>query len=501
MKKKVIIIGAGFAGLSSACFMAKAGWDVEVIEKHSVAGGRARQLKAQGFTFDMGPSWYWMPDVFERFFREFNKKVGDYYSLHRLDPSYRIYWKNDEWNVPANYESFKNMLEKVEPASSKQLDKFLEEAAYKYEVGIHKLVHKPGRSLTEFIDADLITGIFRLDVFNSMKAHVAKYFKHPKIRELLEFPVLFLGALPKKTPALYSLMNYADIKCGTWYPNGGMYSVVSAIYRLAKELGVVFHFNEDVIKLNTENRAVKNVITQTNNEQKKEEKSYTSDVVIGAGDYHHIETRLLDKKYRSYSAAYWNSRVMAPACLLYYVGLDKKLPNILHHSLFFDSSFAKHGKEIYETFEWPTDPLFYVSATSVTDNTVAPDGCENLFLLIPVAAGLNNDSAELREKYFDMIVSRLEKRLGEEIKPHIIYKKSFAHSDFINEYNAFKGNAYGLANTLLQTAILKPKCRSKKVKNLFYAGQLTVPGPGVPPGLISGEVVSKEVVKLFGNGN
>jgi phytoene desaturase len=490
MGKKVIVIGSGFAGLSAASFMAKAGWQVTVVEKHNQPGGRARQLKAEGFTFDMGPSWYWMPDVFERYFQQFGKKLSDYYQLYRLDPSYRIYWEDEPMDIPASYEALQNLFNTIEPGSGEQLDKFLQEAAYKYEVGINKLVHKPGQSLSEFLDLDLITGIFKLDVFNSIKSHVSKHFINPKLKQLLEFPVLFLGALPENTPALYSLMNYADIKGGTWFPEGGMYSIVDAMYKLATELGVKFKLNENVEEIIIQNGYAKKVRTANT--------IFEADVVIGGADYHHIETQLLPKAYRSYTDEYWDKRVMAPSCLLYYVGLNKKLKNVLHHSLFFDTSFEVHGKEIYTTKEWPTNPLFYVSATSVTDKTVAPEGCENLFFLIPAATGLQGDTEALRDHYFNMIVQRMEDKIGESILPHIIYKKSYAHSDFINEYNAFKGNAYGLANTLLQTSILKPACKSKKVENLFFTGQLTVPGPGVPPSLISGEVVAKEIMKAFG---
>lgn len=498
MSRTIIIIGSGFAGLSAACFMAKEGWQVTVLEKHPAPGGRASQLKADGFTFDMGPSWYWMPDVFERFFALFGKKVSDYYQLERLDPSYRVYWPDHEMDVPAGYDQLKQLFESIEPGSAAQLDAFIQEAAFKYRVGINKLVHKPGRSLTEFIDLDLLSGIFRLDVFNSIKKHVAGHFNNPQLRQLMEFPVLFLGALPEHTPALYSLMNYADIKGGTWYPKGGMYRIVDAMCQLATSLGVKFSFNTTVDEIVIEKTVVKkvNATKQTGNAASRI--SFEADVVIGGADYHHIETQLLPAQYRSYSDAYWEKRVMAPGCLIYYVGLNKRIKGILHHSLYFDTSFEVHGKEIYTTKKWPVNPLFYVSATSVSDDTVAPPGCENLFFLIPVAAGLTGDSEELRERYFDMIIARMEQRTGQNIRDHIVYKRSYAHSDFIQDYNAFKGNAYGLANTLLQTAILKPACRSKKVKNLFYTGQLTVPGPGVPPSLISGEVVAKEVLKVFG---
>jgi phytoene desaturase len=490
VNKTVIIIGSGFAGLSAASFMAKAGWKVTVLEKHSMPGGRARKFTENGFTFDMGPSWYWMPDVFERYFQCFGKKVSDYYTLERLDPSYRVYWPDGPVDIPADPQQLSALFESIEPGSAAKLDAFLKEAAYKYEVGIQKLVYKPGRSLTEFLDWELAKGLFKLDVFKSMRSHVAAYFKHPKLRELMEFPVLFLGALPEDTPALYSLMNYADIKGGTWYPKGGMYEIVNAMYQLALELGVTFHFNANVEEIIVEKGQARKVRTAND--------TYLADVVIGGADYHHIETSLLPEELRSYSPAYWQKRVMAPSCLLYYVGLNKKLEGVQHHTLFFDTSFQVHGEEIYTTRKWPTDPLFYMSATSVTDPTVAPPGCENLFLLIPVATGLENDTEERRQQYFNQIIQRLEQHIQQPVKDHIIYQRSFALSDFVSEYNAFKGNAYGLANTLRQTAVLKPACRSKKVSNLFYTGQLTVPGPGVPPSLISGEVVAGEVVKHFG---
>ncbi len=496
--KKVVIIGSGFAGLSAACFLAKAGCVVTVLEKQSTPGGRARQLKEQGFTFDMGPSWYWMPEVFERFFNCFDKKVSDYYLLKRLDPSYSVFWPADLMHIPANYDELKKLFENIEPGSAAAMDKFLAEAANKYNVGINKLVHKPGQSVTEFFDWDVITGVFKLEVFTNMKKHVSKYFKHPKLQQLMEFPVLFLGALPQNTPALYSLMNYADIKLGTWYPQGGMYKIVEGMYSVAKELGVKFCFDCDVKSINVENGCAKSVTGEiTLNHKPPATHQFDADVVVGAADYNFIETKLLPEKYRSYTVAYWNKRVMAPSCLLYYVGLNKKLKNVLHHSLFFDTDFELHGKEIYTEPKWPVNPLFYVSVTSVTDNTTAPEGAENMFFLIPVAAGLTGDTEALREKYFDNIINRFEQRTGQSVKQSIIYKKSYSVSNFVSDYNSFKGNAYGLANTLMQTAVLKPSCKSKKVSNLYYTGQLTVPGPGVPPSLISGEVVANEVLKTL----
>ena len=489
MSSSVIIVGSGFAGLSAASFMAKAGWDVTVIEKNNTAGGRARQLKESGYTFDMGPSWYWMPDVFENYFEKFDKKVTDYYSLHRLDPSYRVYWDDGFTDVPADYSEFKEMVKGFEPGAGEQLDRYLTEAAFKYEVGINKLVHKPGRSISELLDRDIFKGAFRLEVFTSIKKHIEKHFRHPRLRQLMEFPVLFLGALPENTPALYSLMNYADIKEGTWYPQGGIYSVVEAMYKLAIDLGVKFNFNEEAQELIIQDSTAKKLITNKT--------VHEADVIISGADYHFTEEKLLPKKYRSYSEVYWEKRIMAPSCLLYFVGLNKKLKNVLHHSLFFDVPFARHAREIYNDSQWPTDPLFYVSVNSVTDDTVAPSGCDNVVLLIPIASGLKGDDEEIREKYFQQVMARVEKHTGQSILDAVVYKKTFSVSDFVTEYNSYRGNAYGLANTLMQTALFKPSCKSKKVKNLFYTGQLTVPGPGVPPCLISGEVVAKEVIKEY----
>lgn len=488
-RKQALVIGSGFAGMAAASCLAREGWKVTVVEKQCNPGGRARQLQSAGFSFDMGPSWYWMPDVFERYFNIFGKQVSDYYTLQRLDPSYRVYWPDHYSDIPADPQAFRSFLETIQPGAAKRLDKFLREAEYKYNTGMRKLVFKPGRSVWEFVDTDVIRGMFRLDLLSSMRSHIGKYFHHPGLRQLLEFPVLFLGALPESTPALYSLMNYADIQLGTWYPKGGMYSVVTGMYNLALELGVDFRFNEPVTNLSTKDGRIQQVITPQG--------SYAPDVVIGAADYHFIETQLLPPAARSYSDKYWNSRVMAPACLLWFVGLGKKLNNLSHHNLFFDTDFNRHAHQIYTSMDWPDDPLFYVSAPSVTDDTVAPEGEENLFFLVPVAAGLTGDDEALRDKYFNNIIQRFEKRIGQTVSDAIVFKQSFAVSDFIREYNAFKGNAYGLANTLKQTAILKPSCRSKKISNLFYAGQLTVPGPGVPPSLISGEVAAKQVLKYF----
>ena len=487
--KKVAVIGAGFSGISSACFLAKAGLEVTVFEKNSSPGGRARKFEEQGYTFDMGPSWYWMPDVFESFFKQFDKSPSDFYQLERLQPSYKIFYNEKEsLDIPAGIPAICELFERLEPGSSNRLLKFIQEAEYKYKIGISRLIYKPGLSPFELMDIDLLKGVFKLHVFRSMSSYVRKYFKHPRLIQLLEFPVLFLGASPQKTPALYSLMNYADMVSGTWYPKGGMFQVVNGMVRLALSLGVQFDFNCPVQKiLIGADRATGLVIS---------DQQQSFDYIMAAADYHHVEQNLLPHTHQHYSEQYWQKRVMAPSALVFYVGINKKLEKLLHHNLFFDQDFMLHTQEIYDTPSWPKSPLFYVCCTSKSDTTVAPDGHENVFILIPIAPGLKDDST-IRKKYFDQVMHRMEVITGQSIRKHVVFYRDFAHDDFIAEYNSFKGNAYGLANTLLQTANLKPSIVNKKVKNLFYTGQLTVPGPGVPSSLISGQVSANELLSQY----
>lgn len=488
-KKHVVVIGSGFAGLSAATHLAdKANCTVTLLEKNDSPGGRARKFEHQGFVFDMGPSWYWMPDVFEHYFSQFGKKPSDYYDLIRLDPSYAvIYGQEDVLDIPADLGEFKSMLDRIEPGAGAKLDKFLAQAKYKYEVGIHDLVQKPSRSIFEFTSPGLLVDMVRMDIFQSMSKHVRKFFSHDKIIRLMEFPVLFLGETAENIPALYSLMNYADIALGTWYPKKGMHEIIKGMVQLAEEKGVKIRYSAEVEEIEISNGLAKSV-------RLKSGEKIQADVVVAGADYHHVDRHLLNPTYSNYSEDYWDKRVMAPSSLLFYLGINKRLNNLRHHNLFFDEPLGPHADAIYTNPRWPDKPLFYASVPSITDPTVAPEGMENVFLLIPLAPDLD-DSEEMREKYYHIIMDRLEKISGQEIRSHVIYKRSYAHSDFKSDYHAFKGNAYGLANTLLQTAILKPGLKNKKVRNLYYTGQLTVPGPGVPPSLISGGVVAKEVMK------
>ncbi len=489
-QKKIAVIGSGFSGLSAAASLSGKGYDVTVFEKNSMPGGRARKLEENGYRFDMGPTWYWMPEVFEKFFKRFGHSASDFYQLNRVDPGYRMYFSRDDYiDVPASLEGLFSLFEKIEKGSGDRLRKFLNKAEYKYNIGINKLVYLPGNSYRELLRWDLVSGILKMDFFKSVSSYVRRQFKDPRLRQILEFPVIFLGATPQKTPALYTLMNYADLVLGTWYPDGGMYSVVEAMKKVGEEQGVSFEFSSDVQKIVMNGKGSSGLIVN--------DREVKSDGIVAAADYHHVEQELLPEEYRKYSGKYWDKRVMAPSSLLFYLGIDKKLANLEHHNLFFDEDFIQHAKEIYDNPRWPLKPAIYVSRNTVTDPGVAPKGHDNLIILIPVAPDLD-DREDIREHYFTMVMERLERITQQSIREHVVYKRSYAHKDFKSDYNSYKGNAYGLANTLWQTANFKPSMRNPKVPNLFYTGQLTVPGPGVPPTIISGQVVADQVKKTLG---
>lgn len=482
--QKIVIIGSGFSSLSASCYLAKQGYDVTILEKNGTIGGRARQYKKNDFVFDIGPTFYWMPDVFESFFKDFNKTTKDYYNLIKLNPAYQIYFgKKDSIHIADNLEDIKQTFENIERGSGKKLQEFINKAHINYTIAIKDLVYKPGEHIFEIINKKTL---FKLHEFIlTIKKQVSGYVKNKKLQKILEFPVLFLGAKPSNTPSFYNFMNYADFKLGTWHPEGGMYEVVKAMTSLAKSLDVKIITNSEVKYIEIDEKKVRGVKTFND--------FYSCDILLSGADYHHTET-LLPKYLRQYSETYWDKKTFAPSALLFYVGFDKKIKNVSHHTLFFDTDFEEHAKTIYDTKEWANKPLFYASFPSITDASVAPKDKEAGIFLIPIAPDVN-DTPEIREHYFNQLIDRIENITRESIKNSILFKESYCVKNFKDDYNSYKGNAYGLANTLTQTHVLRPKLKSKKVDNLFFCGQLTVPGPGVPPSIISGKIVSDLILK------
>ncbi|PWN72123.1 phytoene desaturase [Chryseobacterium phosphatilyticum] len=488
LRKRIAVIGSGFSGLSAAAYAAKSGNEVHVFEKHDQPGGRARQFRTeQGYVFDMGPSWYWMPDIIEGFFSDFDYKVSDFFKLVSLDPQFEMVFSEEKISVPEKNDEIRELFEKTEKGAGKKYDTFMQSAQFKYEVGMKDFVTKPCYNWLEFASLKIAGSALKLDLLSNFRKYVSGYFSDPKLRSLMEFPVIFLGASPQNIPALYSLMNYGGYVLGTQYPMGGFYQLVLGMKDVAEKQGVTFHFNHEVKKINTENGKVVSITAN--------DKDYEFDAVIASSDYYHTET-LISKSLRNYNDAYWKTRTFAPSCLIYYLGIKGKISHLKHHTLFFENNLDDHIDCIYKNKKWPAKPLFYACCPSKTDPDIAPEGCENLFLLLPLTPGIHDEEV-VREKYLKEMLERIEKHTGEtDLISRIEYKRSYCVSDFISDYNAYQGNAYGLSNTLSQTAVLKPKIRNKKISNLFYTGQLTVPGPGVPPSVISGKIVAGEVNKL-----
>jgi len=488
--KKVSVIGSGIAGLSAAIDLADSNFEVTVHEKNDKPGGRINYFEQDGYRFDMGPSWYWMPEVFDNFYQKHGYKTSDFYDLKRLDPSYKVIFSTDySVEIPADFNELLDLFESKEPGSAKNLQKFIDEAAYKYKVGMNEFVWKPSHSIFEFASPKILKSAFQLQLFSSISKEINNVVKDPDLRKILEFPVLFLGATPEDTPALYSLMNYADLKLGTWYPMGGMHNISKAFHKIALDKGVKFKFNDSVKGFEYQTNSISAVVSENSRME--------ADIVVAAADYHHIDRQVLSPQFANYTDSYWDSRKLAPSSLLMFLGVDKKINNLSHHNLFFDTDFKKHAYEIYKEPKWPSDPLFYVCAPSLTDSQVAPPGKENLFILIPIAPDLNDSDTGIYESYFNDVIERIELFTGDRFKDKIELKKFFGVQDFKSVYNSFKGNAYGLANTLFQTAFLKPSLKNKNLTNLYYSGQLTTPGPGLPPSIISGQVVASEIIKTY----
>ncbi|GAB4159778.1 MAG: phytoene desaturase family protein [Candidatus Dojkabacteria bacterium] len=488
MSKKVIVIGAGLGGLATSALLAKEGYQVKVLEKNSLPGGRAQIYQAEGFTYDMGPSWYLMPDAFEIFFSQFGKKPSDYYQLIKLDPSYQVLFEDgDKFIVRPDIEYMAAKFEEYEPGAGATFRKHMQLMERKYKLGVPKFLLKEFKSPFEFLTKEVFQNLFNLQIEQSYHQTIAKKFKHPKLQQILEFMVVFLGGSPYRVPGLYNLINWADFGLGVYYPQGGFFAVVKGMEKLAIEQGVQFKYNEEVREILVENGVAQKVVTAS--------AEYEADIVIGYADYVHIESQLLKAEYRSYPNKYWQKADLAPSGLCFYLGLNQKVEGLLHHTLVFNNQWREHFKSVEEGLN-PERPQYYLSAPSKTDPNVAPAGMENLFVLVPTASGLL-DTAEYREKIFNYVIDDINSKLKLDIKPLIIHKRAYWINDFAKDYNAYKGNAFGLGHTLKHSLFFRPKNRSKKVKNLFYTGQFTNPGTGTPLVVLSGIVV-RDLIKKYG---
>ena len=483
--ESVVVIGGGFGGLSSACYLADAGADVTVLEKNDQLGGRASRLEADGFEFDMGPSWYLMPDVFERFFGHFDRTPEEYYTLSRLDPHYRVFWKDgDRVDVLPDMEHNRELFESYEPGAADALDAYLEESKRTYEIGMEHFVYEDRPRLRDYIDTDVLRYSWGLSLLGKMQGHVEGYFDHPKLQQLMQYTLVFLGGSPTNTPALYNLMSHVDFNMGVYYPDGGIGAVVDGIVELAGELGVEFVTGAEVTGI--EGRYGAFAVDTAGGDR------YLSDLVVSNADYTHTEQSLLPEQKRQYTEEYWESRTFAPSAFLLYLGVEGDVDELAHHTLVLPTEWDEHFAQIFDDPAWPDDPAYYLCVPSKTDDTVAPDGHSNLFALVPIAPGLE-DTPEIRDQYRDLVLDDIEANTGTALHDRIVFEETFCVEDFADRYNSYDGSALGLAHTLRQTSLLRPPNRSDVVDGLYFTGGTTTPGIGVPMCLISGGLTAERI--------
>jgi phytoene desaturase len=487
--KKSIVIGGGIGGLATACLLAKKGHAVQLFEKNEKVGGVANQFQAEGFTFDMGPSWYLMPDVWENFFSLLGERVEDHLDLIKLSPSYRIYFKGTgrQIDMYSDVERDLSTFEELEPGSGAKLKEYLELSKHQYEIAIAGFMYKNYDTVLDFINKETAIEGRKLEVFSKMSDYVEKFFKSDEVQKIMEYQLVFLGSSPYNTPALYNIMSHIDFAMGVYYPRGGIYAIVQALKNIGEKLGVEYFVNSPVERILTGVRRARGV-------RLKDGSEYSADMVIANANIQHVESKLLSPPHRSYSERYWNTRTLAPSAFILYLGLKDKVPGLAHHNLLFSKDWRQNFREIFDEPQWPTDPSMYVCAPSVTEDDVAPSGQENLFVLVPTAPGLSAADGQL-EAYAQRVLGTLERELNiPDLRQRIVYQRIFWGQDFKARYNNFRGSALGLAHTIMQTAILRPNNVSKKLKNLYYVGANTNPGIGMPICLISAELAYKRIV-------
>ncbi len=489
-KKRIVVIGGGFGGLAAAALLAKQRHAVTVLEKNSELGGRARIWRQNNFQFDLGPSWYLMPEVFDHFFSLFGRRASDFYQLKRLDPGYRVFWgKGDYWDIPAEKESLFRLADQWEENGAEKLRDYLRRSTDLYRSAMAQFIYRDFHRVAELVDWNFLKALVRNRLYLSLEKYIQQTFTNPRMWRLLEYTMVFLGTSPRQAPAIYALMSHVDFNLGVWYPLGGIGVVVEAIRKLAEQQGVKIIAGAEVKKVCLHHGKIVSVHSTKGD--------LAADLVVANADYHYVETQLLPAEARSFSQQYWERRTLAPSTLLVYLGLREKLSGSLHHNLYFDEHWDEHFATIFTSPAWPRKYSYYVSVPSKTDPVAAPAGKENLFFLIPVASGLK-DTESVRERYANRVVTHFSTLVGTDLAKKVEVRRIFSHRDFIQDYHACQGTALGLAHTLRQTAVFRLPHRSRKVSNLYYVGHYTHPGIGVPPVIVSAEIVVREVVEDVG---
>ena len=482
----VAVVGSGFGGLSTACYLADAGFDVTVIEKNDGLGGRASVLEAEGFKFDMGPSWYLMPDVFERFFDHFGHAPEEFYDLERLDPHYRIFFKDgDTVDITADREEMYDLFDSYEQGAGDALAEYLDTSEEHYGVAMEQFIYEDRPRLRDWVDLDVMRAApIGLQLLGTMDDYVADYFENPKLRQIMQYTLVFLGGAPTNTPAIYNMMSHVDFNLGVYYPENGLQSVVDACVELGEGMGVEYVTGAEVTEIL--NRRDGFTI-------ESEAGAFDADYVVSNADYAHTERELLPEHERQYDDDYWESRTYSPSAFLLYLGVEGDVEPLEHHTLVLPTDWDPHFEQIFDDPAWPEDPAYYLCVPSKTDDSVAPEGHSNLFALVPIAPGLD-DTEAVRTWYRDLVLDDVAEHTGVELRDRIVFEEQFSVSEFADRYNSMQGTALGLAHTLRQTALFRPSRRSEASPGLYYTGSYTTPGIGVPMCLISGEHTANALI-------
>lgn len=487
--KSAIIIGAGIGGLATANLLAKAGYQVTVYEKNAQPGGRAGTMKLDGFTFDTGPSWYLMPEVFQHYFELFGKSVRQELDLVRLTPAYKVFFEDAEpITITSDSEQDSATFEAIEPGAGKKLINYVANGNSIYQLSLKHFLYTNFTSYRDLVRWDILRHSIRMArlAFTPIHSYVRRYVRDARLQQILEYPMVFLGSSPFSAPAIYSLMSALDFREGVYYPRGGVYTIIERLVALGTELGVTYHYSTPVKRITTDGMHATGVILENGSQ-------LTADVVISNADLHFTETQLLSANEQTYPPSYWQAQEPGPSALLMYLGVKDSVPELEHHNLFFVADWEQNFRSIFDEKTIPASASLYICKPSATDSTVAPKGSENLFVLVPLPAGIEVDDSEannIADSYLDIIEKQLQ---IPDFKKRITVKKVFSPSDFGSTYNAWQNSALGPSHILRQSALFRTQNQSKKIKNLYYVGGFTVPGIGLPMCLIGAELVYKRL--------
>lgn len=513
-QKRIVVIGGGVAGLATATLLAADGHDVELVEKNPDLGGRAGSWAHSGFRFDTGPSWWLMPEVFDHFFRLVGTSTEQRLDLRSLDPAYRVFFEGDAdpIDITADVDLNRKVFESVEPGAGAALDDYLTSARRVYDLAVQRFLYTNFDSAAAYLGPTVLRNAPELTrlLLRTLDRFIAERFTDRRLRQILGYPAVFLGSSPDRTPAMYHLMSWLDIADGVRYPVGGFTTLVDALAAVALEHGVRVHTSTTAVAIETTPRrrltgplgrraSVRGVRVRDDD---GDERTIDADVVVGATDLHHVETRLLPARLRTFGEKWWDRAVSGPGSVLVFLGVRGELPHLAHHSLFFTEDWTTNFDAIFESPTRVPDPAsIYVCRPSATDPSVAPAGHENLFILVPVpadpdlgAGGEDGHGDATVERIADRAIALVADWAGvPDLAERIAVRRTVGPADFVTDVNAWSGGALGPAHTLRQSAFFRATNRSRKVDGLYYAGHSTTPGIGLPMCLISAELVRKRL--------